>query len=110
MKSDRDIIAAELIRQGAVREEGNLVFMKYEMINVDHVVAALREARTVSAVEGIDALPTGTVVLENGADGFVMESYWDFVWQEKRWLYPGDDDPQRYPDLPALILYLPDEG
>ena len=58
----------------------------------------------------LKALPVGSIVLEDGSDGFVMESYWDEIWQMPKWLYPGDDDPQTEPTLPATVLHTPEGG
>jgi hypothetical protein len=82
---------------------------KFTLAHAAHVAAALRESRTVRTVEQLDALPVGTVVRELATDGFVLESYHDQIWQETRWLYPGDDDPQDRPGLPARVLFLPSE-
>lgn len=78
--------------------------------HADHVVDMLRQARTITTIDQLDALPVETVVRELSRDGFVLEKYWDQVWDEARWLYPGDDDPQPFPSLPALVLWRPEDG
>lgn len=82
-------------------------------VPTDEIVDAVRRRLTPRVIETRDqlkALPVGSIVLEDGSDGFVMESYWDEIWQMPKWLYPGDDDPQTEPTLPATVLHTPEGG
>ena len=81
------------------RSESGSVFT-----HAEHVAATWQQARTITTIDQLDALPVETVVRELSRDGFVLEKYWDQVWDEARWLYPGDDDPQQFPSLPAIVL------
>ena len=66
--------------------------------------------RVINSIKELRALPEGTVVREGGDVPFIYESYWDARWGELRWLYPGDDDPQRNIELPVTVLYAPEGG
>ncbi|OBA56893.1 hypothetical protein [Gordonia sp. 852002-10350_SCH5691597] len=79
---------------------------------IDDLIAAVRRLtpRVIETRDQLKALPVGSIVLEDGSDGFVMESYWDEIWQMPKWLYPGDDDPQTEPTLPATVLHTPEGG
>ena len=79
---------------------------------IDDLVAAVKRLtpRVIETRDQLKALPVGSIVLEDGSDGFVMESYWDEIWQMPKWLYPGDDDPQTEPTLPAHVLHTPEGG
>lgn len=66
--------------------------------------------RVIETMTELRALPEGTVVREGGDVPFIYESYWDATWDELRWLYPGDDDPQRNIELPVTVLHIPEGG
>jgi len=72
----------------------------------EHVSAALREARTITTVEALDALPVWTVVRETALAGCI----WTKTTND--WAFGGmasDGFASGAMCLPARVLYLPGE-
>ena len=72
-----------------------------------HVAAAYREARTITTREQLEALPIRTVIRDDDGEIYERERSGPYL----RWYYPGPDDAfTMHPELPALILWLPEEA
>ncbi|GAA3962886.1 hypothetical protein GCM10022231_23890 [Gordonia caeni] len=114
--SDRDIIAAhsfiEYAWGGGFCECGHTwndqQWREHHALHADHVVAAIREARTVRTVGELNALPHLSVVREGGKYG----SVWERHYGNAGWKYLSGTftaPVRNAPQLPALVLYRPDE-
>ena len=72
-----------------------------------HVAAAYREARTIRDRDTLDALSIRTVIRDDDGEIYERERSGPYL----RWYYPGPDDAfTEHPELPALLLWLPEEA
>ena len=99
---------AELVAKSPVNDEGDTlddsywdVMPKVEMI-ADAIIAAgwRPPVRVVTTVEELDALPEGSVIMEDGGRAYLKTGLG--VWEP--------DGPTWTLDLPATVLYEPKEG
>lgn len=72
-----------------------------------NVVDMLRQARTITTRAQLDVLPVGTVVRDHEADIMV---YGPTGEGESAWWYDGDPYRADEVDLPALVLWRPEDG
>lgn len=68
---------------------------------------AATRTRVVATAADLDALPVGSVVLDAGS--YVMHKVWGIPEPVDHWSYLGTEHPA-VPDLPARVLYDPEEG
>ena len=120
--SDRDVIAAHMpsgIQYCDIYDEHEWYCMAGDGTTTDrltyaaHVVAALRESRTVRTVEQLDALPDGTIILDDAGDPLTRRG--------SRWWSIDHHDEDREVEIgqwsslavftpgQCLILWNPDE-
>ena len=78
-----------------------------EALHREHVAATWQQARTITTIAQLDALPVGTVVRDHEADIMV---YGPTGEGESAWWYDGDPYRANEVDLPALVVWRPDGG